>query len=53
MFASYRIQVKKEQSLWDINEESINKVEVKYDIRCFFKRLIIFEICQTVTLRVG
>lgn len=40
--ASYRVQVKGEQSLQDINKESINKVEVKCVINCVFKRLIIF-----------
>lgn len=51
--ASQRHQVKREQSLRDINGESINKVEVKCDTSCFFKRLIIFGICQMVTLGVG
>lgn len=46
----HRDLVKEEQSLPGINEGSINKAEVKYDISCLFKRLIIFGICQTVTL---
>lgn len=47
---SCRHLVKEEQILLDVNEESIDETGGKSDDTCFFKRLIIFGICQRVTL---
>lgn len=49
--ASFRVQVKTEQSLWDINEESIYKAEVKCD--AFWKGWLSLKHVRRRPLRAG